>query len=72
MDLVMFTGRVPEHELLHERPAEYERLAREGRLGLYEATPPNPRSAAFGRALGTVAVTLGLVTVALIVFALLM
>ena len=72
MDLVMFTGRVPEHELLHERPAEYERLAREGRLGLYETTPPNPRSAAFGRALGTVAVTLGLLTVALIVFALLM
>ena len=70
MDLVAFTGRVPEHELRDERPAEWDRLRAEGRLGRFESTPPSERSILLGRALGTVAVTLGLTMVALIIWAL--
>jgi len=70
MDLVAFTGKIPEHELKDERPAEWERLALEGRLAESESTPPSDGSVVIGRVLGTVAVTLGLLMVALIVFAL--
>ena len=70
MDLVAFTGKVPEHELRDERPAEWDRLRAEGRLGRFESTPPSERSILLGRALGTVAVTLGLTMVALIIWAL--
>ena len=71
MDLVIFTGRVTGHELVEERPAEYERLAREGRLAMYEATPPSRRSVLVGRVLGTTAVVVGLTTVAFIIAAVL-
>ena len=71
MDLVAFTGKIPEHELRDERPGEWERLGREGRRGHFESTPPSDRSILLGRVLGTVAVVLGLVMVALIAWALL-
>jgi cytochrome b subunit of formate dehydrogenase len=67
MDPVIFTGTVSEHELREERPAEYERLAREGRLAEFESGPPSARARLVGRLIGTVAVTLGLLMVALIV-----
>jgi cytochrome b subunit of formate dehydrogenase len=67
MDPVIFTGTVSEHELREERPAEYERLAREGRLAEFESGPPSARAHLVGRLIGTVAVTLGLLMVALIV-----
>ena len=70
MDLVAFTGKLPEHELRDERPAEWDRLAVEGRLADFESTPPSDGSLVGGRVLGTVAVTLGLLMVALIVYAL--
>jgi cytochrome b subunit of formate dehydrogenase len=70
MDLVAFTGKIPEHEFKDERPAEWERLAVEGRLGDFESGPPSDGSVVVGRVLGTIAVTLGLLMVALIVFAL--
>jgi cytochrome b subunit of formate dehydrogenase len=70
MDLVMFTGVVREDELRHERPAEYERLIREGRLAALRAGPPAARRVVGGRIVGTIAVTAGLVMVALIVYAL--
>jgi cytochrome b subunit of formate dehydrogenase len=67
MDPVIFTGTVSEHELREERPAEYERLAQEGRLAEFESGPPSARSHLVGRLIGTVAVTLGLLMVALII-----
>ena len=67
MDPVIFTGTVSEHELREERPAEYERLAREGRLAEFESGPPSVRSHAVGRLVGATAVTLGLLMVALII-----
>ena len=67
MDPVIFTGTVTEHELREERPAEYERLAHEGRLAQFESDPPSRRSYLAGRSIGAVAVTLGLVMVILII-----
>lgn len=69
MDMVIFTGRVSETELMHERPAEYERLVRTGRLQDLVDTPPSGRSWTIGRTIGTVAVTVGLTLVGLIVYA---
>lgn len=71
MDLVIFTGRLTRHELEEERRGQVERLAAEGRLGVLEAPPPKPFVITVGRAIGTLAVTLGLIMVALIVYAVL-
>jgi cytochrome b subunit of formate dehydrogenase len=70
MDMVIFTGRVSESELRHERPAEYERLVRTGRLQDVVDTPPSDRAWRIGRIVGTTAVTLGLILVGLIIYAL--
>ncbi len=40
MDTVIFTGRVPLDEFRRERPLEFSRLEREGRLGRLETGPP--------------------------------
>ncbi len=71
MDPVIFTGRITEDELRDERPDEYERLRREGRLGALAAAKGRPWVPTVGRTVGTVAVSLGLVLVVLIVYALL-
>jgi hypothetical protein len=70
MDMVIFTGRLTEHELREERPLEYERLRREGRLAAIEATPPSAGALAFGRLVGGTALVLGLITVFLILYGL--
>ncbi len=69
MDLVIFTGRVSEDELRHERPVEYERLRQEGRLDPLATDPPPLWLRNFGRIIGTTAVTIGLVLFALILYA---
>jgi cytochrome b subunit of formate dehydrogenase len=70
MDTVIFTGRVSEHELREERPLEYERLVREGKLAAIEDTPPTAGSITFGRVIGSVALILGIITVFLILYGL--
>jgi cytochrome b subunit of formate dehydrogenase len=70
MDMVIFTGRVTEHELREERPLEYERLRREGRLAAIETTPPAAGAVAFGRVIGGTALVLGIITVFLILYGL--
>lgn len=70
MDMVIFTGVVSEAELRHERPAEYERLLRDGSLTETRRPKPSRRSHAIGRVAGVSAVTIGLTLVGLIVFAL--
>jgi hypothetical protein len=69
MDMVIFTGRVSETELMHERPAEYERLVRTGRLQDVVDVPPSSHSWKIGRVIGTIAVTIGLTVVGLIAYA---
>ena len=66
MDMVIFTGRVPEHEWRDERPAEYARLGGDAP----DAGPPSGRAWIVGRVIGSAAVAAGLVLVALIAFAL--
>jgi cytochrome b subunit of formate dehydrogenase len=70
MDMVIFTGVVSEEELRHERPAEYERLLRDGSLMRAERRRPSPRAHAIGRVAGVSAVAIGLTLVMLIVLAL--
>jgi cytochrome b subunit of formate dehydrogenase len=69
MDLVIFTGRVSEHEFREERPAELERLLAEGRFEAHLTTPPSERAVRIGRIAGTTAVVVGLIIVSLIVYA---
>jgi cytochrome b subunit of formate dehydrogenase len=69
MDLVIFTGRVDAHEFAVERQAEHERLVAEGRLEAHLGSPPSDTLARGGRILGSVAVTVGLSIVGLILYA---
>ena len=68
MDLVIFTGRIPEHELKDERPNEYRRMVSEGRLAETETTPPTRPAMLFGYFVGGTAVILGTLTVVFIVY----
>lgn len=66
MDMVMFTGRVREDELRHERPAEYARMAADGSLERL-ARPAAPAwQVLAGRVVGGAAVAVGLVLLVLI------
>ena len=69
MDTVIFTGRVSLDELRYERPEEYARLQREGTLSSVRTDPPPPWLLRLGRTIGTIAVTIGLILVALILYA---
>jgi len=68
MDMVIFTGRVSEHEMKDERPVEYARLVEQGRLQELEAPAPQREGLLFGRILGTIGVVLGLITIGLILY----
>jgi cytochrome b subunit of formate dehydrogenase len=70
MDIVIFTGRVSEQALAEERADEYDRV-KKGAQPALNATPPSARSEIIGRLVGTVAVTTGLLVVALILYAML-
>ena len=69
MDMVIFTGRLPEAELKQERAAEFERLERTGELEDLIVRPPSERSWLAGRLFGTSAVLIGLTLVGLIIYA---
>jgi cytochrome b subunit of formate dehydrogenase len=68
MDRVIFTGRMPEHEMKDERTTEYSRLASAGRLAAQEAGPPSRASIAFGTYVGGASVILGVLTIILIFY----
>jgi cytochrome b subunit of formate dehydrogenase len=68
MDLVIFTGRLPEHELKDERPIEYARLIEQGRLAAIEEPPPPAQTVLFSRILGSVGLVLGLITIFAILY----
>jgi hypothetical protein len=71
MDLVIFTGRIPEHELKDERTKEYERLVKDGGLAALETTPPSEIAKYFGWIVGGTAVVLGTLTIFFIVYSVL-
>lgn len=71
MDPVMFSGKVTEAELKHERPAQYERLKAEGRLEEEESHLGDwPRWKVFTNPFGGFAIMLGLALAAAIFYAL--
>ena len=71
MDPVIFTGHVSHHELSEERPAEFERLRAERRLGDLEVPPAPGWVHRLGTIVAVIAVTLGLAMVGLILYAVL-
>ncbi len=69
MDLVIFTGRIGEVELRHERPEEYALLSGSGRLSAVRADPPQRWLKNFGRVVGLTALSAGIVLLFLILIA---
>ncbi len=72
MDMVIFTGRTTVDELRRDRPGEYARIAASGELERIVVPAPDEQMHSAGRALGTIAVTTGVVLLSLIVYALAM
>jgi cytochrome b subunit of formate dehydrogenase len=69
MDLVIFTGSVAEHELQHERAAQYDRLRQQGQLDAHRVEAPDAAEIRRARTIGTAGLTIGLMLVGLIVYA---
>ncbi|MBS1820032.1 MAG: hypothetical protein JSU08_19020 [Acidobacteria bacterium] len=70
LDPVIFTGRLSEHELREERPAEYDQLAASGGLAAIEVGPAPSWVIPSARIFAAVVVSTGVVVVVLIVLAL--
>lgn len=68
MDLVIFTGRLPEHELKDERQVEYARLVSQGGLSAIEASAPTASEVTFARVLGSAGLILGILTILAIIY----
>jgi cytochrome b subunit of formate dehydrogenase len=71
MDRVVFTGRMTVEELKHDKPRLYEQLVANGELEDHLVDPPTPRAERFARIFGFTALTIGIITVILIVHGLL-
>ncbi len=71
MDPVIFTGRITGHELLEERPAEFERLSASRELEEAEVGPAPAWVNGVAKVVASIAVTLGLAMVGLILYAVL-
>lgn len=70
MDTVVFTGRLPEHELKEERALEYARLVQTNALKSIEIDAPSSTSALVSKLVGTAGLMLGILTIVLIFFGL--
>ena len=68
LDYVIFTGRITEEELMHERPLEYQRLVETGKLDSLRTTPPTRTTLIWSRIVGFTAYGIGLVMIILIVY----
>jgi cytochrome b subunit of formate dehydrogenase len=71
MDLVWFTGSLPDRELREERAAQYDRLVRTGEIDRLVVAPPAASLVKKGYALGTVGLSLGIGLIGLILYAVL-
>jgi cytochrome b subunit of formate dehydrogenase len=71
MDRVIFTGRVSLEELEEERPTEYARLKASGGLAALQVPPPERWLIRLGTVIGTIAVSIGLLLVGFILYAVL-
>ncbi len=66
IDTVIFTGSLPEEEWREERPGEYARLQRQGRIDELVVPPPTPAMARYGTVVGGLALTTGVLLFLLI------
>ncbi|MFN7944539.1 MAG: hypothetical protein U0Z53_04255 [Blastocatellia bacterium] len=64
MDTVIFTGKMPLEKFKHERPAEYERLVKEGKLEAMLTDPPTPLARRLSFWFGGLALIFGLLLAA--------
>jgi cytochrome b subunit of formate dehydrogenase len=71
MDTVIFTEGMPLEEFQRDRPREYRQLVESGELAQMMMPSPAPRDVRFWRRLGFTALTIGLVLIGLIVYAML-
>ena len=67
VDEAIFTGTVPEHELKEQRPEEYDRLMRTGKLESLRVKAPDPARRPLIVAIAVVAVGFGLLLLGLII-----
>lgn len=65
IDMVMFTGQMPESELKEERPAEYERLKKSGELEHLVEKPVSRRLQFIGAIAGIAAFMIGIAFIVL-------
>jgi len=68
MDMVIFRGRLPKWEMMHERADWAKRLEQAGKLDSYKSSPSHPLVDLFGHIFGFTALGIGLVCIALIVW----
>jgi cytochrome b subunit of formate dehydrogenase len=66
LDIVMFTGSMPLSEFQRERPFEYARFVREGRLDQNLVPAPSARRVRAARVLGFTLIAIGLAELALV------
>jgi cytochrome b subunit of formate dehydrogenase len=71
MDVVIFTGRVSDEELQHERAEQYERLSRTGELDRMIVPAPTPIELRRSRIVGSIGLSIGVALVLLILYAVL-
>jgi cytochrome b subunit of formate dehydrogenase len=69
MDTVIFTEGMPLEEFERDRPREYRQALESGRLDAILMPPPAPHEVRFWRRLGFTALTIGLILIGLIVYA---
>ncbi len=69
IDTVIFTGGMPLEEFKIDRPREYRELVDSGKLEERLMPPPVPLAVKLWRRFGFTALTIGLLLVALIVYA---
>jgi cytochrome b subunit of formate dehydrogenase len=70
-DLSIFSGRISEEEFREKHPAQYEQLKREGRLEELRDDPPPEWLVRTAKVFGFTALTVGLVSLGLIIWAIL-
>jgi hypothetical protein len=63
LDTVMFTGKMPLERFREERPEEYQRLVREGKLDSLIVEPPSPLASKVSAWFGVSALAIGVVLV---------
>ena len=68
MDTVIFTGTIPLDEFKQDRPREYAELVRSGALEGRLTAPPDPKTVRHWRIFGTVALTIGIALIVLIIY----